>query len=157
MNSIISRRVTAQLDGEIVVFLIGMRINRFWKLHQWWPIARAMSRMLKELRPEAGFLGGRTWFGNPAISVQYWRSFEDLERYARHPGQPHLPAWTAFNKAVGGNGDVGIWHETYRVRPGDCESIYVNMPPFGLGRATGLAPVAGAKTSACGRMRGGAP
>jgi hypothetical protein len=41
MNRIVKERVTARIDGEIVVFLIGMRINRFWKVHKWWPVAAA--------------------------------------------------------------------------------------------------------------------
>jgi Monooxygenase af470-like len=35
-------RFTARVDGEFVVFLIGMRINRPWKVRQWLPVARAM-------------------------------------------------------------------------------------------------------------------
>jgi len=27
-----SERMTARVDGEVVVFLIGMRINRVWKI-----------------------------------------------------------------------------------------------------------------------------
>jgi hypothetical protein len=40
----------------------------------------------------------------------------------------HLSAWKAFNKAIGGNGDVGIRHETYVVPPGNIETLYRNMP-----------------------------
>ena len=29
-------------------------------------------------------------------------------------------------------GDIGIWHETYLVPAGSYESIYSNMPRFGL-------------------------
>ena len=47
--------------------------------------------------------------------LQYWRSFEALERYAKNRSAQHLPEWAAFNRAVGSGGDVGIWHETYRV------------------------------------------
>ena len=32
-----------------------------------------------------------------AALVQYWRSYEDLERFARNPDDPHLPAWRRFN------------------------------------------------------------
>lgn len=35
---------------------------------------------------------------------------------------------------VAGTGDVGVWHATYVVAPGSYENIYVNMPPFGLGK-----------------------
>jgi hypothetical protein len=103
--------MTAVIEGEFVVFLIGMRINRLWKVHKWLPVFRAMPRMLRELsaRPDSGLLGFRVHNGlREHMVVQYWRSFEHLERYARDPGRDHLPAWVAFNRSVGSNGDVGI-------------------------------------------------
>jgi hypothetical protein len=125
---------TAPDDG-IVVFLIGMRINRPLKVRQWFPVFVAMPKMLRHLdkHPESGLLGWYFAFihGGPAI-VQYWRSFDDLDRFARNPAEPHLPAWKQFNKIVRGSGDVGIWHETYRVDPANCEAIYSNMPRVGL-------------------------
>ena len=60
MPEIAANRVTAHVDGDFVVFLIGMRINKPWKVHQWWPVITAMPRMLKELEnapPDTGFLG----------------------------------------------------------------------------------------------------
>jgi Domain of unknown function (DUF4188) len=56
MTDTISARMTADVDGEVVVFLIGMRINRWWKVHKWMPVAAAMPRMLRELAldPESG-------------------------------------------------------------------------------------------------------
>ena len=72
-------RYSAQLDGDFVVFLIGMRLNRPWKVHQLWPVLIGMRRMLAELaaHPERGLLGAHTGLlhGGPAV-VQYWRSFE---------------------------------------------------------------------------------
>ena len=154
MQKIVAARMTAQIEGEVVVFLIGMRINRLWKVHKWLPVARAMPRMLRELSAssDSGFLGFHQWLGNPTISLQYWRSFEDLERYAKDSARLHRPAWAAFNRAVASNGDVGIWHETYRVRPGEFECIYNNMPPFGLARATRAVPAEGQRQSARQRM-----
>ena len=154
MATIISERVTAEIDGEVVVFLIGMRINRLWKIHKWLPVAMAMPRMLRELQadPDSGLLGFQSWMGNPNIFVQYWRSFEHLERYAKDPTHAHRPAWAMFNRTVGSIGDVGIWHETYRIRPGDFECIYHNMPSFGLARATRQVPATGHRESATGRM-----
>src|ERR1700722_20128283 len=133
MSEIIQRRVCAELDGEFVVFLIGMRINKPWKFWRWLPVARVMPGMLAELakQPELGLLHARTQFGFPNVTViQYWRSFETLEAYAKKRDAAHLPAWQAFNKAIGSNGDVGIWHETYLVRAGQYENVYNNMPPF---------------------------
>src|SRR5690349_3847829 len=136
MAQIYPGRHSAQIEGDFVVFLIGARINRPWKLrHMPW-FARTMPRMLKELDadPGAGLLGyERGWmFGGPAV-VQYWRSFEHLERYARNSDNLHLPAWREFNRRIRGNGDYGIWHETYKVSAGDYEAIYGNMPRVGLG------------------------
>ena len=152
MAKVEARRLTAEVEGDFVVFLIGMRINKPWKVHQWLPVFRAMPRMLKELsaRPESGFLGYT--FGWPAI-IQYWRSFEELEAYARSTDGQHWPAWVAFNKRIGrSRADVGIWHETYRVRAGEYEVIYSGMPPFGLGKVGTLVPASGRRDAARGRM-----
>ena len=152
-----TERLTANLDGEFVVFLIGMRINKPWQVHKWLPVARAMPRMIKELsdQPELGFIHGEAWFSRTIILVQYWRSMEQLLAYATSKESAHLPAWQAFNKSVGTDGSVGIWHETYMVSPGSYENVYVNMPAFGLGKAGTLLPTSGGRQSAAGRLAAG--
>jgi hypothetical protein len=147
-----AKRVTAKIDGDFVVFLIGMRINKSLKLHKWLPVFLAMPRMIRELErhPESGFLGHIMSLG---VIVQYWRSFEHLEAYARDQNQSHWPAWVAFNKRVGNSrGDVGIWHETYRVRAGEYECVYSGMPPFGLAKASATVDAIGPLESARGRL-----
>jgi hypothetical protein len=154
-GAIIERRVCAELDGEFVLFLIGIRINRPWKALRWWPVFSAMPRMLRELgqRPDLGLLHARTHFGlRGAMMVQYWRSFDALEAYAHAKDRAHLPAWQAFQRAVGTNGDVGIWHETYVIKAGAYENVFVNMPPFGLGAAGVLRDATAARREARGRM-----
>jgi len=155
MASVIDKRVTADVEGDFVVFLIGMRINRLWKVWRWLPVLLAMPRMLRELErsPESGLLGASFYFGSPRrpMLVQYWRSFEHLEIYARSQDAAHWPAWVAFNKRIGSNGEVGIWHETYLVSSGRYECVYNNMPPTGLGAATSLIPAAGRRATAAGR------
>lgn len=148
-------RITATLEGDFVVFLIGMRINRPLSVHKWLPVATAMPRMLKELyqQPERGFLHGELWFSRTILVLQYWRSMEQLLAYAKDKQAEHLPAWKAFNKAVGPDGSVGIWHETYAVSPGTYENIYVNMPPFGLGRAGTARVVTAGSHSATARLK----
>ncbi|MGA1372391.1 MAG: DUF4188 domain-containing protein [Pseudomonadales bacterium] len=157
---IITQRVTAAVESEeFTVFLIGMRINRPWKIHRWLPVARAMGRMIRELyeHPDIGFRHVESWFGRTTIMVQYWSSPEALEAYATGRANAHLPAWQQFNQTIGSNGDVGIWHETFRVRPGDFECVYHNMPRFGLARAYAQVPASGRLARAAGRMayRGG--
>lgn len=155
MPPVIDKRVTAEIEGDFVVFLIGMRINRMLRPQGWLPVFLAMPRMVRELErnPAAGMLGASLYFGSPRrpMVVQYWRSFEQLEAYARSKDRRHWPAWVAFNKRIGSSGEVGIWHETYLVPAGSYDSVYNNMPPSGLGAASGLVPAAGRKASAAGR------
>ena len=155
MSNVIPQRMAAKVEGDFVLFLIGLRINKPWKVWKWAPVARQMPRMLDELgrQPELGLLHARTHFGlRNVLVVQYWRSFEHLHAYATAANAMHLPAWRAFNRAVGSNGDVGIWHESYLVREGAYESVYSNMPPYGLGVAGTLEPAQGRMKSAKGRL-----
>jgi hypothetical protein len=159
MSAIIDRRVCAEIEGPFVLFMIGARINRPWKLHVVAPFLATMPRMLKELagEPALGLLHVRQHFGpSGALLIQYWRSFEHLEAYARAPGRQHLPAWQWFNGKLGSNGDIGIWHETYLIEPGHYESVYNNMPPFGLGAAGKLVDAVGARQSAHARIKAAA-
>jgi len=154
MAKTINKRMTVKLEGDFVIFLIGMRVNKFWKIHKWLPVARAMPKMLNELKTkssdETGFLGAEFSFGT---IVQYWRSFEHLEAYAKDRDGLHYPAWKDFNMKVRSSGDVGIWHETYKVHAGEYECIYHNMPPKGLGKVGELLPVSGKLESAVGRIK----
>jgi hypothetical protein len=152
MTEVISERMAAEIEGDFVVFVIGMRINKLWKVHKWLPVFLAMPRMLKELerQPDSGFLGS---ISGGLLLVQYWRSFEHLEAYARSHDRLHWPAWVAFNKRMReSRGDVGIWHETYLVPAGHYEAVYSGMPRWGLGRAGTLIPALGRKESARDRV-----
>lgn len=137
-------------DGGLVVFHIGMTIRKPHRPDLWWPVFVAMPRMIAELsrnkaaaaRGEAddlGFLGASTLVGGsgPWV-VQYWRSVEDLYRYAHAADHAHLPAWRAFNRAARTHpGAVGIWHETFVVPPGGVETFYGQGARTGLAAATG--------------------
>ena len=144
-------RFTGRLDGDFVVFLIGMRLNRPWRVRHLPWFMRTMPQMLKELEqnPDTGMLGYQRalMFGGFAV-VQYWRSFEHLERYARNANAAHLPAWTEFNKRIRDSGDIGIWHETFKVHAGDYEAIYGNMPRVGLGSFGEHSPLGSVSTAA---------
>ncbi|MEV0258453.1 DUF4188 domain-containing protein [Streptomyces sp. NPDC050732] len=138
--------MTADAQGGVVVFHIGMRINSFRAVRSWWPMAMAMPRMLKELSRDRGSgpLGYRLLIGGPRLVyiVQYWESQEKLLAYSVAQGKEHRPAWAAWNRRLReGRGKVGFWHETYVVPAGAHEAVYVNMPAFGLGGAIGVVPV----------------
>jgi len=147
-------RYAADIDGDFVVFLIGMRINKPLDVRGWWHTATAMRPMIKELEahPELGLLhAAQAWIGGPAV-VQYWRSFEHLDRYARNADNLHLPAWKTWNGRSRASGAVGIWHETFQVRAGQYEAIYGNMPRRGLASAGAHLPLAQKGHSAARRI-----
>lgn len=155
MTQIAGRRLRAEIDGDFVVFLIGARFNSKLRLARSFLDVggrRGMAHMLQYLmaHPDKGLLGFQQ-LGLVNI-VQYWRSFEHLEAFARDEDDPHLAVWRDYWKRVGQSGRTGIWHETYLVRAGEYEGIYGNMPPFGLGRAGRLVPAAQSST-ARGRLR----
>ena len=148
-------RLTVDIDHEFVVVLIGMRVNTWWKVHKWLPVAIAMRRMIGELQrqPEAGLLGGmHHLLGNPIVYVQYWRSYDALEAYSRNAAMQHRSAWSNFYRRCASGGDVGIWHEAYRIAPGHYECVYVDMPPFGLGKTAPLVPAQSSRNTSRGRM-----
>ena len=61
MAEIIDRRVCAEIEGPFVVFLIGMRINRWWK-----PWARvSVLRARAKGRLQAGAASGAREAGQP--------------------------------------------------------------------------------------------
>jgi len=141
-------RWTAEIEGDFVVFIIGARVNKPWQLVR---IIRdlggrrGMNHMLKYLteHPEKGLLGYETM---GFVNVQYWRSFDALEAFAKDSEDPHLSAWRNYWKRVGKDDRAGIWHETFLVRDGEYEAVYGNMPPKGLGKATSLVPIAQSST-----------
>ncbi len=121
MAQIKQGRWTAEYDGDFVVFLIGARPNSF--LHMLRSFGdlggrRGMNHMLQYLteHPEKGLLGYQNGF--PTI-VQYWKSFEHLEAFARDQDDPHLEPWRNYWRRVGKSDRTGIWHETFLVRAGE--------------------------------------
>ena len=141
--AVIPQHVAAIIEGDFV-FLIGMRINKWWKPHKWLPPLRAMRPMLEELSvdPASGLLGFH-YIGKLTF-VQYWRSFDHLETYARARDRQHWKDWTKFNRAMkNSRGNVGIWHETYLIKAGQYEAIYSGGPRQGLASAGRLVEAKG--------------
>jgi Domain of unknown function (DUF4188) len=155
MGEVAGRRLTAEIDGDFVVFLIGARFDKLHLARSLVDLGgrRGMKHMLDYLvaRPEKGLLAYE--MGIPTI-VQYWRSFEQLEAFANDKDDPHLDVWRNYWRRVGRTGRTGIWHETFLVRAGDYEAVYGNMPPHGLGKAGRLIPVSDSSNA---RARPGAP
>ncbi|MEI7993034.1 MAG: DUF4188 domain-containing protein [Actinomycetota bacterium] len=146
-------------DGK-VLFLIGMRINQPWRFLKWFPVLVAMPRMLMELQknPSLGLVGKPRTFrsGRTILVWQYWASFEQLETYSKSQTAQHLPAWRSFNRKVRDNGSVGIFHETILLSDATVETVYGNMPTFGLAAVTGAVPAGRRGQTARTRLTGAA-
>lgn len=149
-------RWTADLDGDFVVFMIGAAVHDPAVAAEAGGLLGAMVDMLDELEadPSKGLLG-YTSHGQPGngVIVQYWRSFDLLEAYARDPGARHAPVWRAWNRLGSDErGGAGIWHETFKVNAGNYEAVYQNMPVMGLQTAGRPITVTEAKDSARARL-----
>ncbi len=145
-NVIFKGRFTADTSTEFVIFLIGMRINRWYLFHKWLPVFLAMPRMLLRLKSKRnlGMLHCEQFFRFfpfATIMVTYWTDFDSLESFAKSSNEPHRSVWTRFMQKVGNRGAVGIWHETYKIKRGQMECIYNNMPKFGLAAAFDHIPI----------------
>ena len=157
-----SPRVTHAYQGDVVLFLIGMRIHQPWRLRTVGRVFSAMPKMLVELERDRGadgdlgYLGGRTLLdGRGPTILQHWRSAADLHRFAADPDLAHRPAWKAFyGWAARAPEAVTIWHETYAVPAGSHESVYVGPARFGLAALDGVVPVSQRGERARERMAG---
>ena len=102
MAQVAGQRMAAEIDGDFVVFLIGARLNKFRLLQSLMDLGgrRGMKHMLDYLaaHPDKGLLGYQ--MGLPVI-VQYWRSFEHLEAFAKDTSDPHLAVWRRYWRRVG--------------------------------------------------------
>ena len=137
MAQMIKDKFIAEIDEPVVVFLVGGHSNNILAVRHWFWIARSFLSLVRYLNthPETGYLGGHVMyrllpFG--MILQSYWRSVDDLERFARSKDQPHLKAWTHFVRNVATTGALSIWHETYIAEPGKYEAVYGTMAPYGL-------------------------
>ena len=149
MGKAVAGRQLAELDGDFVVFLIGAVPDLKHPIRLFRDLGgrRGMTHMLKHLseHPEKGFLGYQQ--AGLTTTIQYWRSFEDLERFARDEDDPHLAVWRTYWKRLGTSSRTGIWHETFLVRAGEYEAIYGNMAPRGLARASEVVPLSADATA----------
>lgn len=139
------RQMAAPAPGT-VLFIVGMRINKFWAIHKWLPVVIAMPKMIAEQmkNPEIGVIGTPRSFvsGRLIQTQQYWKSYDLLEKYAADTDRNHFPAWKRFNKASRNNNAVGIYHETYVVSASGHENIFINLKkPILIGDAVGVSEV----------------
>ncbi len=148
-------RWSADIEGDFVVFLIGAAIHDPELAAPVVNLLAAMVEMLDELEedPTGGLLGYEVFGALGGVIVQYWRSFDALESYAKNPTARHAPVWRAWNQlADDERAGAAIWHETFRVAAGQYEAVYQNMPVTGLQKAGAAVPVTEARSTARQRL-----
>ena len=96
--------------------------------------------MFQELEAKAdeyNFLGldtfnqmTQTTTGGLLMTIMYFKSTEDVHRYANGP--LHREAWDWYNRFAKTHGNLGIMHETYEAPAGQWENVYKNIAPTGF-------------------------
>lgn len=136
---VVPGRKTPRIEGDFVVFLIGSRPNRaidkFYKF-----MGDAMSSIMKELEEHPDCLGTEGSFVGSAgtLMVPYWKSQEALNEYARSASNHHAHPWAKVMAMGRECPDYAFWHETFLVKDGNYEAIYVNSAPIMLGNCKGV-------------------
>ncbi len=151
-------RFTAQVEGPFVIMRVGIRVNHILLFWKWIPTLRATVPLLRALlRAQApGLLGGFTllyWQSSIGI-IQYWRSFDDLERFAHSEGNGYEALWSRYQTSPGADGSVGLWYEVFSVDAARYEVVYDNTPVIGLAAATEHVPAVGRRETARRRLGG---
>lgn len=143
-------------DKPFVVFLIGASLNDplsvlFSSRVRWF--VTTMPTMMKELAGEKdlGLMHSETYApgllgvlsGRSTVLIQYWESKEKLLAFANSVRNTHQPRWAKYKQLFYSNEDhsVGIWHETYEVKPGGAEGIRAFMSPSFAEAAFGSVPI----------------
>lgn len=118
MGAINTERMAAETDGDFVIYVNGMRLNKLRAVHRWLIAGRKLAAMFDRLAadPDSGFLGYQPAFMGlrTGAAIQYWRSLDDLLRFAHDGADLHVPAWTWYDEAVDDGGGVGFWARTLR-------------------------------------------
>ena len=98
MKPIITDRMATEIEGDFVVYINGMGLNKLRAVHKWVIAGRKLAKMFDRLEadPNSGFLGYQPAFMGlcSGAAIQYWRSLEDILRFARDPDDLHVPAWS---------------------------------------------------------------
>lgn len=129
MKRVERRTVNLSEFPDLVVIYLGMRVNVIMGLKTLLGFGPKITNSVNA-KPE-GLLRHENFmlslFPPHAGMRQYWRSFDDLERWAR--SDPHRQWWKQFLRDSGG---TGFWHETYFMR-GGMEAVYDDIPqPLGF-------------------------
>lgn len=133
-------------QNKMVIMLLGAKSNhpmglfapQFAAIGDW--LEKMDQMFLKDEVP--GFLG-QTGFNRfdergaiESVYISYWRSIEDLWKFAHT--STHRDAWQWWEKNIKSNGYVGINHEIFEADAKHWENVYINFQPTLMGATTYL-------------------
>lgn len=133
---------------KIAILLLGAKSNHPLGIFepQFGKVGKFLRRMTEELNgdptQDSGFLGQSAVSrkddngATENITISYWRSIDDVHRFAYGPS--HLAAWRWWNDNMKKLNHVGIMHEVYEADAGMWEGVYVNFQPTLLANTTYL-------------------
>ena len=150
------KRITATLPDaidELCLLRLGLQCRGLGARLYGLRLARAIARASAEaVATGAGLLcSERFTLGGGHFGVlQYWRSFDELEAWARRP--PHAEWWRAAVERMRTKGDLGVYHETFLVPRDRIESIALECAPAGLATFGTIGAPDGPRTTSRGRL-----
>ena len=123
---------------QLTVAIFGMQVQSP-EAYARYEAAGIPKQLEESLAQAEGLLGVRSFEeGNGGLQLQYWRSHEDLARFARR--MPHM-AWWKWLMENRGKG-FGFYHEIYQCRT--AEAIFeVGTTPVGPATFCAVSAVAG--------------
>ncbi|KAL2060897.1 hypothetical protein VTL71DRAFT_8949 [Oculimacula yallundae] len=133
---------------KIAVLLLGAKSNHPMGIFapHYKTLGKHLSGMTSELEndmtQESGFLGATSWArehlngANEAIQISYWRSIDDVHRFAHGPS--HSKVWKWWYEVEGKVRHIGIMHELFEADAGMWENVYINFNPTLMGSTTYL-------------------
>jgi hypothetical protein len=98
----VNRRITASIAGDFVVFIIGARLNRWWKLPRYLWFFAAMPKMLAEVAadPRSGDVG--IWHETFLVRAgEYACIYNNMRLRGLAKAAQHIDATGAAHTATG--------------------------------------------------------
>jgi hypothetical protein len=133
---------------RLTIALFGMRAATP-EAYARYEAAGIPGQMEDALAGAEGLLAVR-YFEQPdgGVMLQYWRSHEDLARFARRAPHRVWWQWRVANQGLG----LSFYHEVYQCRA--AEAIYeIGVPPVGPATFTTTSPVAAGEGRSAERQR----
>jgi len=133
---------------KVAIMLLGAKSNHPLGVFEpeFGKVGKFLRKMTEELNgdptQDSGFLGQSAVTrkdnngATEQVMISYWRSIDDVHRYAYSPA--HLAAWRWWNDNMKKLNHIGIMHEVYEADAGMWEGVYVNFQPTLLGNTTYL-------------------